>query len=57
MPVSLAVDSGSPVIARELEYDLVRTVVEEITPTEAALRLEFSIFPFHISNFKSTSCT
>jgi len=46
MPVSLAVDSGSPVIARELEYDLVRTVVEEITPTEAALRLEFSIFPF-----------
>ena len=46
MPTSLAVDSGSPVIARELEYDLVRTVVEEITPAEAALRLELSIFPF-----------
>ncbi len=46
MPASLAVDSGSPVIARELEYDLVRTVVEEIAPAEAARRLEFSIFPF-----------
>jgi hypothetical protein len=46
MPVSLAVDSGSPVTARELEYDLVRTVVEEVTPAEAARRLEFSIFPF-----------
>jgi hypothetical protein len=46
MPAALAVDSGSPVVARELEYDLVRTVVEEITPAEAALRLEFSIFPY-----------
>lgn len=46
MPASLVVDSGAPVTARELEYDHVRTVVEETTPEEAARRLEFSIFPF-----------
>lgn len=46
MPASLVIDSGSPVTTRELEYDLVRSVVEEVTPAEAARRLEFSIFPF-----------
>ena len=49
LPIALAVDAGVAIEPREHEYSTIRTAVEELSPQEAARRLEYSIFP-HLSS-------